>query len=342
MFVPVIPIIPNTKVVNKSIVYSDTVLNIKEKGADIQVSSIDNVKESELTNCLKTIFENNKEVVFHTIQYSKNNNKLYFYTNKEINTKVWKNSKVTTLKHFNSTQVLNEIKKILIQDENTDENVISLLNISLLMKNTHNKYERFKRDSEYYLQGKSNDITLYDFDYKTNELTIGIRFLDKIYRMSFSKQDDDLFITKSNYFDGNEIFNNLGSDLSRIYDEFIEFKNFKTENSYGINTINTDFNVNVSCFDISFFNRKNTNSIFNNGFELTSYSYTSKYKCECNSLNILSIIKGNEDELFRRIYVDIEDTPKWCHDILYEVRNKELEQSKSLKEKIKLFIKRHF
>lgn len=127
MFVPVIPIIPNTTVVNKTILYSDTVLNIKENGTNIQVSSIDNVKESELTNCLKTIFENNKEIVFHTIQYSKNNNMVYFYTNKKINTKVWEEFKTRTYKQLNSTEILNEIKKILEQETNKDENVISAL-----------------------------------------------------------------------------------------------------------------------------------------------------------------------------------------------------------------------
>ena len=51
MFVPVVPVVPKTTIVNKTIVYSDTVLNIKEKGVNIHISSIDNVKESELESC---------------------------------------------------------------------------------------------------------------------------------------------------------------------------------------------------------------------------------------------------------------------------------------------------
>lgn len=319
-----VPIIPNTKVINNTIVYSYTILNINNIGSNIGnnicVNCINNIDEYELEICLKTIFESNKDITFHTIQYSKSNNKVYFYTDKKINIDVWKNSKVNTLKHFNSIIVLNEIKEILVQEENKDEYVISLLNISMLMKDTNNKYERLKCDSEYYLQSKYHDIALCDFDYKTNELIIEIRFLDKIYKISFSKENDDLFITKSYYFDDKEIFRNIGNDLSRIYDKFMAFKDFKTKNNYGINTINSNFNANICCFGVSFFNKLHNNSFFNNRFELTSHSYTSKYKCECNSCNILSIIKGNEDELFRRIYVKIEDTPKWCHDTLYKMR----------------------
>ena len=336
-----IPIIPNTTVINKNIVYSDTVLNINYLGSNICVTSINGVEEYELESCLKTIFENNKNVTFNTIQYSKNNNEIYFYTNKEINIEAWKNSKYKSFRPLSNYNILNEIKNILTQEENTDENSISLLNISILMKEMNRKHKKLFEDCEYYLKSENNNIILYDFDYEKNELSIGIKFLNDYDVICFSKQNDDLFITKSNYYDSNEILMNLGKYLSKMYDEFMKFKSFKTETSYGINTINSKFSADISGYGVSFYGRKNDNSIFNNGFEISSYSYSDEYGYTCNSVNTLSVIKENERELFRKIYVNIEDTPKWCQDILYEIRKEELEKnkSKSLKHILKFFNK---
>jgi len=56
MLLPIIPIVPHTKVLNKTIVYSDTVLPIKDLGSNIKVSVISKVSEYSLEMCLKTIF----------------------------------------------------------------------------------------------------------------------------------------------------------------------------------------------------------------------------------------------------------------------------------------------
>lgn len=89
MFVPIIPVLPNTNIVNRNIVYNDTVLSIKELGENIKVSTISDVSEFSLEKCLKIIFESNPDVVFNTIQYSRKNKKVYFYTNKDISINKW-------------------------------------------------------------------------------------------------------------------------------------------------------------------------------------------------------------------------------------------------------------
>ena len=48
-----VPVIPNTKIINKTIVYSDTVLTINRTGRNIEITSINNVEEYDLENCLK-------------------------------------------------------------------------------------------------------------------------------------------------------------------------------------------------------------------------------------------------------------------------------------------------
>jgi len=51
-----VPFVPHTAVINKTIVYSDTVLQLKDLGSNLIVTSIRDVSESSLEDCLKTIF----------------------------------------------------------------------------------------------------------------------------------------------------------------------------------------------------------------------------------------------------------------------------------------------
>ena len=69
---------PHTTVVNKTIVYSDTVLPLKDAGSNLKVTSISNVSEFSLESCLKKILESNPNVVFNTINIQKTIKKFIF------------------------------------------------------------------------------------------------------------------------------------------------------------------------------------------------------------------------------------------------------------------------
>ena len=124
-----IPFVPRVTVVNKNIIYSDTVLPLKEAGNSLNVSSITGVTENDLENCLKVIFKANPDVVFNTIQYSRQNKKLYFYTDKKINTQAYEDSKTQTFRPVRSrVEILEEVKRILTSEKSSDPELISLYN----------------------------------------------------------------------------------------------------------------------------------------------------------------------------------------------------------------------
>ena len=107
--------INNYTIANKTIVYSDTVLSVKDLGQDLKVSIISDVSEYSLERCLQIIFESNPNVVFNIIQYSRNDKKVYFYTNQEITTKEYEESKLKKYKPFTSiSEMLEETKSILL------------------------------------------------------------------------------------------------------------------------------------------------------------------------------------------------------------------------------------
>ena len=133
MFVPIVPFVPHTTVINKTIVYSDTVLPLKDTGNNLKVTSISDVSEISLESCLKTIFESNPNVIFNTIQYSKNDKKVYFYTNQDITTKAYEESKFTNYKPITSrTEILEEVKNVLLTQNIKDNDCISLYDVLTL------------------------------------------------------------------------------------------------------------------------------------------------------------------------------------------------------------------
>ena len=91
MLVPVV--VPDhsghTTVVNKTIVYSDTVLTLKEIGRDLKVTSV-SVSKYLFERCVQMILEENPNVVFNTIQYSYQQGKAIFYTDKITLIESWK------------------------------------------------------------------------------------------------------------------------------------------------------------------------------------------------------------------------------------------------------------
>lgn len=328
-----IPIIPSTRttIINKNIVYSDTVLPLKELGSNIKVTKISNINDSNIEKCLQIIFDSNKNITFNTIQYSRNNKELYFYTNEPISTKKWEEAKIKTYTPLtNTSEILEEIKNIFLQEKNKEEDHISLFEVSKLLKKKNNELDRIQKSYEEKMEylikekyGKSSDIIIYDFDYENNEIKIGFKYINDYQKITFSKKENDLYITKSESCWDKEIIVLLGTLLSELYDKQIQFKEIKNQHSYFINPINSNFLINIDIYGLSIYTQ-NSNNKYMHDFELSSKSYTDEYKYNCNSNAIISTIKGKEDDLLKRIYIKIKDCPKWTQHTLIETRKKQL------------------
>lgn len=345
MFVPIVPFVPHTTVVNKTIVYSDTVLPLKDKGSNLKVTTIENVSEAYLESCLKTIFESNPNVVFNTIQYSKNDKTVYFYTNQEITIKEFEESKYTKHKPVTSrSQILEEVKKSLVSDKIKNTDCISLYDVATLISQTEHKYlsiEKsyyscfdYKIDLEF---GSSSSVVIYSFDYDNNELRIGFNYcagVDDYDDIVFEKKDGDLYISKSESCWDKEVFAAIGVELSQLYDELIKYSAYKKEYCYGINPINSSFVVNISSYGVDIYTKLPTNR-FMNDFKLTFTSYGNEYKYDCNSTTVISALRGKENEIFKRIFVKISDCPKWSQPILYEIRQNQLAKEQKIEDKKK-------
>lgn len=337
---PGVPHTTNTTMVNETIVYSDTVLPVKDLGSNIKVSTISDVSEDSLESCLKIILESNSNVVFNTIQYSKNDKKIYFYTNEEISIEAWKNSKVSTYKPITkSSEILEEVKNILVCEPNKDNSCISLYDLSQLIKKKYYEYERDRTsldghfsyviESEY---GDSSSIVVYGFNYyDKGEFSIGfaVNYLEDYDKIVFAKNDGDLYVKKSESSRGNDILFLLGDGLSQLYDKLIKYRDFEEQHNYSFKSVNSNFLIDVDYTAVGIVVKSQSNE-FINCFKLAYQS--DKYFYDCNSNTIISALKGRESELFKRIFVKIIDCPQWSQPILYEMRQNQLDEEKRREE----------
>ena len=338
-----IPFVPRVTVVNKNIVYSDTVLPLKEAGNNLCVTSISGVSEHDLEDCLKAVFNANSDAVFNTVQYSRQNKKLYFYTDRKINTKAYEESKTRTFQPVHSrTEILEEVKRLLTSEKSTDPELISLYDVAVLLKvfrseydNAKNRAERKVKDAASYRFGDGAGIFSHTFDYDKKLLKIRFRrykssdFGDIV----FGKDNGDLYVVSATSVYPNEVMSELGSEISELYDTLLSFEKYRNdkEANYNIRTANTSFEASVSHFGAGIYEYDR----FENKFKLFSPSYDNEFHIECNSGMIQDAFKNNEDELFKRIYVPISECPTWCQDALRERRKQQLiEEDKKAQEEM--------
>lgn len=343
MFVPIVPFVPHTTIINETIVYSDTVLSLKDTGSNLIVTSINNVNESSLESCLKTIFESNPDVIFNTIQYSKNDEKVYLYTNKKITTKVYEESKYRKHKPITSrTEILEEVKRVLTAPKNRDNNCVSLYDVAVLMSQMYYKYDSIKDNYESRIDSliaqefdSSANVVIYGFDYDNKELSIGFNYVSDNYaKITFIKKDGDLYVSKSESWRDKEVLVAIGTELSQLYDQFIKFSEYKGESNYGVKPVNSNFFVNISPYGVCIYTKSMTNPLMQD-FELTFPRYDNNYEYDCNSTTVISAFKGKENEIFKRIFVKIDDCPKWSQPMLYEIRQNQLAEEQKIEDKIK-------
>lgn len=343
MFVPIVPFVPHTTVVNKTIVYSDTVLPLKDTGNNLKVTSIENVSEFSLESCLKTIFESNPNVIFNTIQYSKNDKKVYFYTNQDITTKAYEESKFTSFKPITSkTEILEEVKKVLLSPKNKDNNCVSLYDVLILLKTYNNEYDsiekRYENRLDYMVDNKIDDdssVCFHDMDFEKKTIHISFRRYrssdyDDIY---FAKQNGDLYVVKSESCYTDEVFSALCSTLSEMYDELLKYADYKYTKD-DIKPVNSNFNIKISYhgvwITVEDFAKKYLKEL-----ELFAPSYKNGYELECNSSIVNEAFNGKETEIFKRIFVKISDCPEWSQAKLYEIRQNQLAEEQKIEDEIK-------
>lgn len=333
----------NLETLKSKIVYVDT--NLKK-------TQISGVSESELDECLKTIVEANPETKFITIQYSKRDHRLYFYTDNIILTNCWVKESVKMTKEIRTVpEILEEIKRVFLIDENESNSCISIYDADYItplyevlkaLREKENSYAAMKKsyedkiESEYQSRYHNNGHCFTSgFDHDTHKLKMAFStysFGDYHY-VELYKKDGDLKAERiDGYVNTEEILLSAGNYISEAIDEYQEYDEFKLQRCEDIRTINSKFKVDISSYGVLL-------KSSGNNFSLNMKSYTDEPDYSCSSYNITSLLDKKENELLKKIYVRIDDCPEWMHGILFERREivlKEKERQREEKRAIEL------
>jgi len=313
----------------ENIIYSDTVLDLKSLGNNIKVTTLSNVSEFSFNKCLEIIFNSNKDVFFNTIQYSKENKKVYFYTDKDLNLDKWNSLSITNYKQLsNKKDILEEIKKVISLEDLNDEESISIYDIFKLI----NKYYKLIEKKKNYYKGiivgnvesKFGGIFVtHGYNYETHEFKCS--YAPTLYHdyedIVFSYDNEDLYLKKSNYYFAKDIFSSTSSSICNYLKYLNEIKNIKEEYKFGIRPINSNFYVDIN---YNFVSIKDSGWIFSDNFELGYHNYKKDFEYKCNSGNIIDVVKGNEELIFKNIFIRIKDCPLWMQEELYNIRKEQL------------------
>ena len=325
-----VPVVPHTTVVNKTIVYSDTVLSLNDKGSNLKITTISNVEEFMLDDCLRIIFESNPNVIFNTVQYSKNDKKVYFYTDKEIDISKYK--KINTIEYKpikNKQDILEEIKRIISLPKVNRYDCVSLntayefiLKKRNELKNKEKYYKRILDNMIKEKYGRDSGLVVHEFDYEKNELSIAFKhFGSKYYNIDLKIKDEDLYVSSSETYESDDVFRLLYKQLTLLYNEYEKYREFYEQKTYHERPVNSNFFIDIDFYGVRIYNKE----FFNKDFEIRYPSYSKEYEIECNSAKLMSVIEETQRDILNKIYIEIEKCPKCSRKELYDIRKKQLE-----------------
>lgn len=227
-------------------------------------------------------------------------------------------------------KIIEEINRLLVSKDNKENNNISLYEIVKLMKEELKKYDRMIKSYESYFSNFINskyncncNVIIQGFDYSKNELKISLLYYNDWFNVTFSKNDRILYIKESTSHKIKNILLELKTEIAKLYDEFFKYTEYFEQETYNVRSANSKFLINISRHRISIFNKQKTNNL-NKYFELYLTSDTEVYNLNCSSNNILCSLQEKEKRIFQKIFVKIKDCPKWTHEKLYKIREKQL------------------
>lgn len=224
------------------------------------------------------------------------------------------------------TGYLKEIRKLLKRPYYDKENCVSLYEVINLLKKENmricdiNNQYIMNLNIELRKHFKEKDFLIGNFDYINNCLYIGIcrknpYFHNYHEKYILYKNENNLYIKK--VVPGQEpIFKDrlllyFGELLNDFYDYSLSERQFIIQNSHNIKSVNSNFliNINFSSIEVLF-------EDFN--IKYICKQDLKKKKIDKNSIESNMLLKNNKEELFKRIFVEIDSCPKWMREALYK------------------------
>ena len=309
---------------NINIIYSDNIIPFEETNQSKCVASFCGVSEWELEKCIKEIMDDNKEVIFNVIQYSKDDNRVFFYTDKPIciPNEYRKEKEV-------EKSLFSVVNDILRYKDDLNEELISLHNLLYVIRGLDEKSKLDKNSLKYDVQMDISvrlgydKLELFDINYIDNSLVMLFKKDKKsdFKPITFIKENGELKVLKSDSEYAEDILLAARKTLTEYYDYCLNNKPYNIETVTNVETQQDRFLASISKGGVKAYYE----SI--NG-ELKIVSPVSPYIGEVitNDSATYKLVNENSDDVMRNLYVRISDCPSWCRQKAIEARIREVKE----------------
>lgn len=241
----------------------------------------------------------------------------------------------------NLSYVLEDIKNLFCEDQFKKNDCTTLADVLNLMNKYNSKY-RFVTDN---YSGIFDTIvkriyphsSLYIEDYDFNNRILKINFTNYNYNepIFISVNEYNKFCVLNNRCKYSEfVLRSIDKYLEKLFFELDKFKGFKTQHSYVLKSSNTRFRVDINNHSVKLYYRVIADKKLTD-FEIKKDIFKNYFSYNCNSQEILDITRGHEKELFKRVFVKIDDCPEWSKSLLTDISQSN--KNEQVKTKIKTF-----
>jgi hypothetical protein len=308
---------------NIKIVYSNKILRFADTNSSKCIASYPNISEWELQDCINHVLTENEGVTFNVIQFDKQDNRVFFYTDDPI--KVTYKSKADVVKRATTEEA---IKKVLESKDNLDVQLISIFRLLHAIKNMSDanttSINGLKYDVDMELDiryGYYSKVELSDMNYIDNTITMMVKKGKKepFKEITFTKEMGQLKVVSSEVEDAEEILRLCNKSLSVYYDYCLETKAYNTEMVMGITSANPEFICDVKKDGIRIYNQSEQDSI-----EVVTNSQPFAFVVNSNNEPVARKVRDNVDEFIANTFVRIDDCPSWVKEKAIEYRKEEV------------------
>lgn len=342
MYIPVLLPNPYTvSIIHDELIYGDTFINPDDLGKNIKSTFISNIGEISLEYCIKTILEDNKNVTFHTIQYSKKQKRLCFYTDNDLNIKNWEKKETTPPQPINTKEdITQSVLSVFDNEPIYDQDCASVYEILMLYRNLDKKIKQVHESIGNKIKNKlttrvNEDLycCIHDFEYDKHILPIhcSSRYSSYWDKYQYTKTPDGkIKEIKIEGFHDYNMLGNISDEVLELIDFYLSIEETRIQKKNRIKSVNSNLYINMDRYDVEVYVDENTGIHYLHKPKYSSkfYTYSDKVEHQYAYSDILERLNGNEMEFLQKIYVKIDDCPLWMREQLYNRRREEIRERK--------------
>lgn len=320
---------------NLNIVYADNILPFDETNNSKCVTSLAGISEWEFEECIKKIMKDNPDAGFNVIQFSREDNRVYFYTDNPVMI-TYEPNKEYQISMFDNdlTEVIDDVLKY---EDDLNERLVSIYNLLTITKKMKEKHERtikeLKADIDMEMSRKFDpyySFKIGEVNYLDGTMTMLIKQTKKSepVEVVFAKVKGELKVISSQLDSSPKLERVCSNSLTAYYDYFMDKKGYKTERVVGAQTQEKLFRCNITNQGVRVYSENNVDII----------ALNSSMDCKVHTTNneLREKLQGKEKELLSKLYVMIDRLPMWLKEAALDAR-KEYVKEEIRKMKINQF-----